>query len=1168
MVKPAVGLSQKNPDFLSGKSPVNLALTNRRRLPACHRKVHVWLVHLLTKKVFSRLRKIASPEARADYLKQACDDDSVLRDRLDALLRAHDEERSFLESPPPGLAATIDSPLVEQPGQTIGRYKLLELIGEGGFGAVWMAEQREPVQRKVALKILKAGMDTRQVVARFEAERQALALMDHPNIARVFDGGATASGRPYFVMELVRGVPITRYCDEHQLTPRERLELFLPVCQAIQHAHQKGIIHRDVKPSNVLIAPYDGRPVPKVIDFGVAKATGQRLTEHTQFTGFGTVVGTLEYMSPEQAELNNQDIDTRSDIYSLGVLLYELLTGTTPLSRDRLKQEAFAEMLRIIREEEPPKPSTRLSQSKETLPSISAQRQMEPAKLKKLVRGELDWIVVKALEKDRNRRYETANALALDVQRYLSDEPVQACPPSAGYRLRKFVRRNKAALAVAASLSLLVAVTAIGASVAAIMLHVEQTATRHQLDLTRKAEKEGTNRLFHSLVAQARGNRLSRRLGQRFESLRVLEEATQLARRLNLPEEDFRELRNEVIACLSLPDMRVAKECPSPPYLSSKVTVDEKLDRCAWADLQGNISVHQVAGDKEICRFQTGMSGAWMEFSVDGRFLAAHDGDRVKLWKLVGPEAELIREEPVSINCAFSPDSRLFAVGHADGSIGLFDLPSGKLLRRLAAGVSPQLALAFNPKGGQLAVGSPTSVQVRDLETGKTCVEFHHAPEDWVQVAWHPDGKTVAVFGGNWVVYLGDVATGKQTVKLEGFKSDGIGITFNHAGDLLASTGWEGMLRLWDPHTGQELFRTPGSWLYERHFSPDDHLFAADRKDDKLRLWEVLTSRAYRTLVRDPVLGKGVYQRCAFSPNGRLLVAEMEDGLGFWDRCTGAPLTFVRLDSPSCIIFEASGALLTAGSGSLFRWPIQPDPASSGLVRIGPPQQLPLPAVWSALACTPDGRVVANAQFWGALVWRRDRPDQLIRLTPHHDARYVSVSPDGRWVATGSHENGGAKLWDAATGRLVMDLMPPTPFAVRVGFSPDGKWLAIRGEVCRLWAVDSWEEGPSLGEARMGFAFSPDGRLLAHGDGTGRRAPGRSGHGPGIRPAGGSQPGPRWFYRLQPRWHAVGPVGRNRVAARLGSAGHPRRAGATGPRLGSAAVPAGRRPAGRRRCCG
>src|SRR6187397_2770412 len=292
-------------------------------------------------------------------------------------------------------------------------------------------------------------MDSRQVIARFEAERQALALMDHVNIARVLDAGATDAGRPYFVMELVHGVPITKYSDDHHLTPRERLELFVPICQAIQHAHQKCIIHRDIKPSNVMVTLYDGKPVPKVIDFGVAKATEQKLTERTLFTQYGTMVGTLEYMSPEQAEMSALGVDTRSDIYSLGVLLYELLTGSTPLSRQQMSEAAYGEILRLIREEEPPKPSTRLSDSGEALASISAQRQTEPAKLSKLMRGELDWIVMKTLEKDRGRRYETANGFAADVQRYLADEHVLACPPSVAYRVRKFVRRNKAALVMA-----------------------------------------------------------------------------------------------------------------------------------------------------------------------------------------------------------------------------------------------------------------------------------------------------------------------------------------------------------------------------------------------------------------------------------------------------------------------------------------------------------------------------------------------------------------------------------------------------------------------------------------------------------------------------------------------------------------------------------------------
>ncbi len=405
--------------------------------------------------LFESARCRAEVAERAAYLDGACGENAELRAEVESLLKAHDEALGFLPTLERPMPVDSGEPL----GSRIGPYKLLQKLGEGGMGTVYMAEQERPVRRRVALKIIKAGMDSAQVVARFEQERQALTMMDHPNIARALDAGATDTGRPYFVMELVKGIPITRYCDEEHLTPAERLELFIPVCQAIQHAHQKGIIHRDIKPSNVLIALYDGRPIPKVIDFGVAKATSQTLTERTMFTQVGSMVGTLEYMAPEQAELNNLDIDTRADIYSLGVLLYELLTGSPPFTRQQLRSAAFAEMLRLIREVEPPRPSTRLSSSEE-LASIAAQRKLEPRRLTKLVQYDLDWIVMKALEKDRGRRYETANALAQDVQRYLDDLPVLAGPPRASYRLRKFLRRNKGP-AMAAALVMLTLVSGI-----------------------------------------------------------------------------------------------------------------------------------------------------------------------------------------------------------------------------------------------------------------------------------------------------------------------------------------------------------------------------------------------------------------------------------------------------------------------------------------------------------------------------------------------------------------------------------------------------------------------------------------------------------------------------------------------------------------------------------
>jgi serine/threonine protein kinase len=408
------------------------------------------------KEIFFEIIEKATPQERADYLELACGQDLLLRRQVEDLLAKHFQQDGFMQGPAvQGASTAAFVPLSEGPGTIIDRYKLLEKLGEGGFGAVYVAEQKEPVRRRLALKIIKLGMDTRQVVARFEAERQALALMDHPNIAKVLDAGATETGRPYFVMELVRGVPITQYCDENNLPAHKRVELFITVCQAIQHAHQKGIIHRDIKPSNILVTLHDGVPVPKVIDFGIAKATQGDLTDKTIYTQFQQFIGTPAYISPEQAEMSGLDVDTRSDIYSLGVLLYELLIGRTPFDARELLVSGLDEMRRTIREREPLRPSARLRMfPPEELTTTAKRRSAEAPKLIKALRGDLDWIVMKCLEKDRTRRYDSANALADDLGRFLRDEPVVARPPSTLYHFKKLVRRNRRVAIAAGTVAL------------------------------------------------------------------------------------------------------------------------------------------------------------------------------------------------------------------------------------------------------------------------------------------------------------------------------------------------------------------------------------------------------------------------------------------------------------------------------------------------------------------------------------------------------------------------------------------------------------------------------------------------------------------------------------------------------------------------------------------
>jgi hypothetical protein len=715
----------------------------------------------LVEDVFLAALERGSPEARAAYLNAACKDDADLRRRVERLLEAHPRAGGFLEGParPAGEETAAHGPTGEQVGAVIaGRYKLLEQIGEGGMGAVWVAEQTQPVRRKVALKLIKAGMDSRTVLSRFEAERQALAIMDHPNIAKVLDGGATEGGRPFFVMEYVKGVPFVRYCDEARLSVAGRLALFVPVCQAVQHAHQKGIIHRDLKPTNILVCLYDGVPVPKVIDFGLAKAMHQPLTEHTLHTAHGVMMGTPLYMSPEQAEFNNLDVDTRTDVYALGVILYELLTGTTPLEKQAFQSAAWHEMLRLIKEEEPPRPSVRLSGSG-SLPSLAAQRQLEPIKLTKLVRGELDWIVMKCLEKDRSRRYDTANALAHDVERYLADELVEARPPTAGYRLRKFVRKHRGP------------VTAAGLVLAALLAGiigmtwglVQAERGRRAAEAAERGEREERNKADaarHTAEMSAAGLQVDLDFAEikADEKLGLL----RLVRTLNSLPADARDLREFATAAVLATGQDYAPLLPPITHdghrvLQADVSPDGRMLLTRGDDFTARLwdarTTRQIAvlrkGDERVVNYG---------FSPDGRTVFTDDQTSVaRLWDVPSgrfraatearpnrydvPNQFHLREEYIH-KVAQIGESRLLTrrfvpkevrVGpgiqsfreHWDGPVELWDTATGRLVARLdapgrhidqfqflASGGSPRSkatrSWCFRPRTGVCSPGSIT----------------------------------------------------------------------------------------------------------------------------------------------------------------------------------------------------------------------------------------------------------------------------------------------------------------------------------------------------------------------------------------------------------------------------------------------------------------------------
>ncbi|MEO7205992.1 MAG: protein kinase [Steroidobacteraceae bacterium] len=1000
-------------------------------------------------------------EARLAYLNAISANDSQLRLELTSLIAAHEGSgESFLNVP----AAAINGGVETAPLQVemqVGNYRLLREIGSGGMGQVWLAEQTAPVRRLVALKLIRAGMYDEAVAHRFQAERQSLAIMDHPAIAKVFDAGSTPQGQPYLVMEYVPGPPITEYCDQHRLKIRDRIELFIQACEGVQHAHQKAIIHRDLKPANILIVELDGKPVPRIIDFGLAKTTAPRVMDQTLHTQFGQFVGTPGFMSPEQVDPNVQDIDTRTDVYSLGVILYVLLVGLQPFQKRR-HAPAFDEWLRQLREDEPPSLIAKLNADPEIAATAATARSTEPRLLRSLLRGDLEWITRKALERDRKRRYGTPSELAADLRHYLNHEAVEAGPASAAYRLRKFVRRHRVGIAAAGVLVLTLAGGLAATSYEAkIASGQRDAALQAQL---RSLTQTAAGRLKDGDIPGAAGI-IAEVLPHPGVSHAYTGEA------LNV----FQEARAADAQILALAGHMDTLNAAAFSADGTKIaTASDDQTARLW----------DAASGQEILVLRGHTAGVnSVSFSPDGRFVVTASRDKTaRIWDAAtGRELLSLKGHANGLwSAIFSPDGRTVVTSSGDKTARIWDASTGRQIVLLSGHTESVHYADFSPDGTRVVTSSwDKTARVWDSATGRQILMLSGHTERLWRAAFSPDGSRTATSSDDKTARIWDAATGRQVAVLSGHTSRVMSANFSPDGRRVVTSSEDGSARIWDAATGIELLHLTGytDRLNFAAYAPDGRRIVTASYDKTARIWDAATSHEIKLLSghEDRVFA------AAYSPDGqRIATASWDKTARIWDAATGRPLAVLTghtLGLESVMFSHDGERIVTASLDTTARvWQIATGQLLTTL-------QGHTGRVWFAAFSPDDTRVVTASDDKTARIWDTATGKELLRLSGHKE-RVLSAafSPDGSRVVTTSTDK-TTRIWSALDGQQILALRGYPNVVESAAFSPDGKRIVTASDdkTARIWdAATGIELSVLTGHSNIvgSAAYSPDGRRI------------------------------------------------------------------------------------------